>query len=263
MKTRIFPLLLLLFPACLAAQDLAAYLHRYHVNAAGDTLPYRIMLPETYQAGRKYPLLLFLHGAGERGNDNDLQLTHGAKLFARPDVRAKYPAIVVFPQCPKDSYWARVERDPEHARWDYPFWEMPGKPMSMVMELLEDLIRTEQVDTLRLYVAGLSMGAMGTFELLARSPRRFAAAIPICGGGNPLLAPLYAPHTPMWVFHGADDPVVPVDLSRKMVEAARRAGGKVRYTEYPGVNHNSWDPAFAEPDFVSWLFGYKARKKKR
>ncbi len=263
MKYKTLVLILLLAPMGLAAQELSAYLYRQFINSAGDTLPYRILLPESYESGRKYPMLLFLHGAGERGNDNEAQLIHGGKLFARPDVRARHPAIVVFPQCPKDNYWARVERSPQNPHWDFPLWETPGKAMGMVVELLDELIRKEKVDTMRLYVAGLSMGGMGTFELLARQPGRFAAAIPICGGSNSLLAPLYARHTPLWIFHGADDAVVPVVLSRKMADAARRAGGKVRYTEYPGVNHNSWDPAFAEPELLKWLFGHKARKKKR
>ncbi len=259
-------LLLLLIGICsclrhLQAQDLSLYQVRHFVGASGDTLPYRIMLPEGYTSGKRFPLLLFLHGAGERGNDNAMQLVHGGKLFAQPDIRARYPAIVVFPQCPKDSYWARVDRDPQRGQWDFPFWETPSRSLGLVMEMMNALIRTERVDTTRLYVAGLSMGGMGTFELLARQPHRFAAAMPICGGSNPLLAPLYAPHTPLWVFHGDADAVVPVELSRKMVEAVRRAGGKVRYSEYPGVNHDSWTPAFAEPELMKWLFKHKSKAR--
>ncbi len=261
MKRAIVLLLGIAFLTGLSAQDTSLYKARYYIGQGGDTLPYRILLPEGYAAGKRFPLVLFLHGAGERGNDNALQLIHGAKLFARADIRTQYPAIVVFPQCAKDSYWARVERDPQRAQWDFPLWETPSRPMGLVMEMLDALIRTERVDTTRLYVAGLSMGGMGTFELLARQPGRFAAAIPICGGGNPLLAPLYASRTPMWVFHGEADAVVPVGLSRKMVDAARSAGGKVRYTEYPGVNHDSWTPAFAEPDLLKWLFSHRNKYK--
>ncbi len=250
-------------PLWLAAQELSLYQHRYFVGAAGDTLPYRILLPENYATGKRYPLLLFLHGAGERGRDNALQLTHGAGLFVRPDVRARYPAIVVFPQCPKDQYWAGVVREPQRQHWDFPLWETPGAPMALLMGLLDTLIRQEQVDTRRLYVAGLSMGGMGTFELLARWPHRFAAAIPICGGGNTLAAPLYARHTALWVFHGDADAVVPVALSRRMVQAVQAAGGRVRYTEYPGVNHDSWTPAFAEPDLLQWLFSQRLKGRVR
>jgi predicted peptidase len=261
-KTWLFLLACIVFSP-LSGQDFSAYLQRNYIGADGDTLLYRVLMPESYQQGKKYPLVLFLHGAGERGNDNESQLVHGSKLFLQPDLRKQYPAIVVFPQCPKDGYWARVERNAERQQWDFPFHETPGNAMGLVIQLLDELIRTEQVDTSRLYVGGLSMGGMGTFELLARQPQRFAAAIPICGGSNPLLAPLYAPHTPLWIFHGDADVVVPVALSRKMAEAARRAGGQVRYTEYPGVNHNSWDPAFAEPDLLKWLFSHKMKKAKK
>ena len=246
----------------LSAQDLSAYERRLYINADGDTLPYRILYPEGYAAGKSYPLLLFLHGAGERGNDNELQLVHGAKLFLKPEIRAKYPAIVVFPQCPKDQYWARVERDPLRTDWAFPLYETPGTPMRLVMELVDMLMNDTKTDASRMYVGGLSMGAMGTFELLSRMPTRFAAAIPICGGGNPLTAPLYARNTPLWVFHGDADAVVPVRLSRKMVEAAQQAGGQVRYTEYPGVNHNSWDNAFAEPELMSWLMKHRNQSQK-
>jgi predicted peptidase len=241
----------------LGGQDLGAFERRLYINADGDTLPYRILYPEGYTGGKSYPLLLFLHGAGERGNDNQLQLVHGAKLFLKPEIRAKYPAIVVFPQCPKDQYWARVERDPERIDWAFPLYETPGKPMRLVMELVDMLVNDTKTDASRMYVGGLSMGGMGTFELLSRMPSRFAAAIPICGGGNPLTVPLYARNTALWVFHGDADAVVPVHLSRKMVEAAQQAGGQVRYTEYPGVNHNSWDNAFAEPELLSWLFEHR------
>lgn len=247
----------------LNAQDLSAYEHRLYINADGDTLPYRILFPEGYTSGKSYPLLLFLHGAGERGNDNEMQLVHGSKLFLKPEVRSKYPAIVVFPQCPKEFYWARVERDPERADWAFPLYETPGKPMRLVMELVDMLMNDTKADPARMYVGGLSMGAMGTFELLSRMPDRFAAAFPICGGGNPLTVPLYARNTPLWVFHGDADAVVPVRLSRRMVEAAQQAGSRVRYTEYPGVNHNSWDNAFAEPELLPWLFKHRSKHSNR
>ncbi len=263
---RFILLLLTLWSASLpwsAAQDLSLYQYRHFVGATGDTLPYRILLPKNYASGKRYPLLLFLHGAGERGRDNALQLTHGASLFIRPDVRAKYPAIVVFPQCPKDQYWASVVREPQRQHWDFPLWETPGAPMALLLEWLDALVQQERVDARRLYVAGLSMGGMGTFELLARQPHRFAAAIPICGGGNALAVPLYARHTALWVFHGDADAVVPVALSRKMVQAIRAAGGRVRYTEYANVNHDSWTPAFAEPDLLKWLFSQRLKGNAR
>lgn len=246
--------------AFLTAQEKADYLPRVFVNTLGDTLNYRILLPRDYDSGKRYPLLLFLHGAGERGEDNLSQLIHGAKLFAKQEVRNQYPAVVVFPQCPKSDYWAQMTRNEARTEWNFPFSEQPGQAMGLVIQLVEHLKITEKVDDRRMYVAGLSMGGMGTFELLARIPGEFAAAVPICGGGNPLLAPLYAGNTSLWVFHGDADTVVPVELSRKMVEAVKQAGGKVRYTEYKGVNHDSWTPAFAEPELLKWLFSQKRKK---
>lgn len=244
----------------MTAQEKSGYLVRQFVNATGDTLLYRILLPNDYESGKNYPMLLFLHGAGERGDDNTLQLIHGSKMFAGEEVRNQFPAIVVFPQCPKSDYWAQITRNEARTDWQFPFSEQPGRALGLVIQLIDHLQATEKVDERRMYVAGLSMGGMGTFELLARRPGLFAAAVPICGGGNPLLAPLYAGTTAMWVFHGDADAVVPVALSRKMVEAFKRAGGKVRYTEYPGVNHDSWTPAFAEPELLPWLFSQKRKK---
>jgi len=240
------------------AQQGSPYQKRVFVSA-GDSLPYRIMYPADYPKGGPYPLVLFLHGAGERGQDNEAQLTHGARLFADTLVRRRFPAIVVFPQCATDDYWARIEsRQVDGERQlSFPFHEEPGPSLGMVMQLLDKLLADEPIDSGRLYLGGLSMGAMGSFELLARQPKLFAAAFPICGGGNPALSPLYAPYTPLWVFHGADDKVVFPELSRRMVNAIRDQDIPVIYTEYPGVGHNSWDNAFAEPLLLPWLFSHK------
>lgn len=236
------------------AQGDLPYEARYFVNAAGDSLPYRILFPEGYEeAGQDYPLVLFLHGAGERGQDNESQLTHGARTIA--DSISHYPAIVVFPQCKKEGYWAEIERTAEG--FSYILRESPNPNLHLVMALLDELTATERIDTNRLYLGGLSMGGFGTFELLARRPQTFAAAFPICGGGLPLLAPLYAPHVAMWIFHGAQDQVVPVAESREVYEALKEAGAAVKYTEYPEARHNSWDNAFAEPGLFNWLFSQR------
>lgn len=238
----------------LLAQSSLPYEARYFVNSAGDSLPYRILFPEGYEEGRQnYPLLLFLHGAGERGQDNKAQLTHGARTIA--DSTSRYPAIVVFPQCKKEGYWAEIERTAEG--FSYILREYPNPNLHLVMGLLDELTATEMIDTNRLYLGGLSMGGFGTFELLARRPQTFAAAFPICGGGLPLVAPLYAPHVAMWIFHGAQDQVVPVAESRAVYEALKQAGATVKYTEYPEARHNSWDNAFAEPGLFNWLFSQR------
>lgn len=226
-------------------------------KSKGIQLPYRILYPKNFNSSKKYPLILFLHGSGERGSDNEKQLTHGAKLFASDSVMEKYPAIVVFPQCPADSYWANVDivnQSDGNRAFDFPAKGKPTPAMAAVIELLDSLVRLSYVDRNRLYVGGLSMGGMGTFELLARKPKMFAAAFPICGGGSPKNVNRYAKRVKMWVFHGEADNVVPVYHSQRMVDAIKQAKGDVRFTVYPGVGHNSWDNAFAEPELLPWLF---------
>lgn len=249
-------LLLLLLVVDVYAQGVSLFQKRQFTGSSGNMLPYRVLFPDNYDPEGSYPLVLFLHGSGERGDDNEAQLTHGARLFADSVSRRKHPAIVVFPQCPAGDSWANIRSDPSLSKdeWDFPFGDHPTQPLQSVMELLDELSETEAVDPDRVYAAGLSMGGFGTFELLARLPDRFAAAAPICGGGNELLVPLYAGNTSLWIFHGDRDEAVPVEYSRRIYQALREAGAKVKYTEYPDVGHNSWDPAFAEPDFLEWLF---------
>ena len=256
MKRVLSFLLLTAIATFLTGQDLSVYQKRTLVSDDGDSLLYRIMYPVDYDTSRSYPLVIFLHGAGERGADNELQLKHGAKLFADAANRRQYPAIVVFPQCPQRDSWMnfnRIRRG-EGNGWRFGFTFSPSDPLEGVIGLIDRLLAEESIDLDRLYLAGLSMGGFGTFDLLARYPDRFAAAIPICGGGNREMTRLYAPYTALWIFHGAKDTIVPVDNSRQIVEALKRHDANVRYTEYPEADHNSWDPAFAEPDFLQWLF---------
>lgn len=252
-------LLLLLLPSFASfAQDLSRYLKK-EFTSGGDTLPYRILYPEGYEASRKFPLVIVLHGAGERGSDNEKQLVHGSRLFLDSVMREKYPAIVVFPQCPAGGYWSSVTIDrsqvPLALTFDYT--RPITQPLQQAMDLLAQLLRDESVDERRVYIAGLSMGGMGTFEAVYRFPDRFAAALPICGGGD--TARYRKVMTPFWIFHGTDDAVVGVEYSRSMVEKLKDLSMSVRYTEYPGVNHNSWDSAFAEPDFLKWMFAKKRK----
>ncbi len=257
MKLQISLLLCLLSLPALRAQ----YLERTYSDEAGNSLPYRILYPENYDTTQQYPLVFFLHGAGERGSDNEAQLVHGADLFARADLREKYPAIVVFPQCAREDYWVRIgERREGRAFWSFPFYEQPTPSMQLATALLDEMRTTEAVDPYRIYLMGLSMGGFGAFDLLARYPESFAAAAPICGGGNTRMARHYAPHTSLWIFHGAKDEVVPVENSRRMYRQLQQLGAEVRYTEYPQANHNSWDSAFAEKELLPWMFAQSLRK---
>ena len=252
---KIFFLLVLIGSATIFSQEFKEEL-LVHQN---DTLPYRILLPKNYNSQKSYPLLIFLHGAGERGNDNKSQLVHGSFLFKFKDFRKNHPAIVVFPQCPEKSSWANVKRNYEmSAGQKFDFFKKISENRQLIMvEKLLDLIQKKyDIDETRRYVGGLSMGGMGTFELVARNPDYFAAAFPICGGGNPHWSNLLK-RTPFWIFHGEDDGVVSVDFSRKMYEALSKEKASVRLTIYPKVNHNSWDNSFAEPDLMHWLFSNK------
>lgn len=238
-------------------QDLSKYEARELVHR-GNTLPYRISYPDDYDPSKEYPVVFFLHGAGERGNDNTSQLTHGASLFLNDSLRAQFPAIVVFPQCPAESFWSNVSIESTGAGERHFYFQEKGKPtqaMALLLRLTKKIIKEEAVDKQRVYVGGLSMGAMGTFELLRRQPKVFAAAFAICGGDNTRNAQKYA-HIPLWIFHGEQDNVVPPDHSRVLVYHLQQLGAEPRYTFYPDANHNSWDPAFAEPDFLPWLFSH-------
>ena len=240
-------------PAALAAFEA----HTFTDEQSGHLLPYRVLWPQGYDQDKKekYPLILFLHGAGERGVDNQLQLTHGTPLLM--DNQEHFPAVVLMPQCATNDYWAQMVKDEDQRR--YNFNEYPNPSLAAVQKLLHTYIANENVDPDRIYLIGLSMGGMGTFELLAREPQTFAAAIPICGGTNPALLALYAQQVPLWIFHGEEDPVVRVENSRRVVQRLAALGVVPRYTEYPAVNHNSWDNAFAEPGLLEWLFGQKRR----
>lgn len=246
---------ILAFTSPLLAQD-SLYQKKIFQATNGLALPYRLLLPANYSPTKKYPLVLFLHGAGERGNDNEKQLVHGAKLFLTEENRKNFPAIVVAPQCPTDNYWGSVTIDrttsPFTLSFDYSRPETTA--LNAAIELVKNLMATEGVDKKRVYITGLSMGGMGTFEAVYRYPKLFAAAAPICGGGDAARYTKQAAKIPFWIFHGDQDAVVSVKESQAMVAKLKSLRAVVKYTEYGGVNHNSWVNAFAEPDFIKWLF---------
>jgi len=221
-----------------------------------NVLPYRFMAPAKIEEGKKYPLVIFLHGAGERGNDNSIQLIHGVKAFASAEAREKFPCFVIAPQCPTGKRWVEVD-------WSAKQHEMPPKasePLNWLLGLLEKLKKEKPIDSDRVYVTGLSMGGYGTWDLLSRHADLFAAAAPVCGGGDETKAPAMK-GVPIWAFHGDKDAVVIPERSRRMVEAVKKAGGAVKYTEYPGVGNNSWDPAYAEKDLLPWMFAQKRQAR--
>ncbi|MHA3775570.1 GDSL-type esterase/lipase family protein [Verrucomicrobiota bacterium sgz303538] len=237
--------LLLFLTGTLRAKDYEALVYK---APDGQTLPYRLLSPE--KVSGKVPLVIFLHGAGERGDNNQWQLRHGAPLFAKPDVQEKFPCYVLAPQCPTDQKW--VDWD-----WKQPFTKQPAEPsapMKLVLAVLDTLLQEHQdIDTDRIYVTGLSMGGYGTWDLATRFPDRFAAIAPICGGGDPEKAAAIA-KVPTWTFHGNADPVVTVEQTRRMVAAMEKAGARPLYTEYANVAHDSWSNAYSEPMLLPWMF---------
>lgn len=201
------------------------------------TCNYLLYLPEGYpKAQEKWPLMLFLHGAGERGDSLDLVKKHGPPKLA--DQGKKLPFIVVSPQCPSNEWWS----------------------VEVLDALLDEAVSKYRGDRDRIVVTGLSMGGFGTWNLAAAYPDRFAAIAPICGGGNPLEA-YKLKNLPVWVFHGAKDRAVPLKSSQDMVDALNACGGNVRFTVYPDADHDSWTATYDNPEFWDWMLKQKRVSK--
>lgn len=221
-------------------------------DADGGKLNYRLLKPKNYDANKKYPLVLFFHGAGERGADNAKQLVHGMQDFASDGIMESYPAFVLAPQCPEGLQWV----DTPWTADEHTMPEKPTQPMRQSLDLVAALQKEFSIDANRIYVTGLSMGGFGTWDAIQRRPELFAAAAPVCGGGDKALASKIK-HIPLWVFHGDKDTVVKPNRSRDMIAALEAAGGKARYTEYKDVAHNSWSATYRDPAFYEWLFAQK------
>ncbi len=218
-----------------------------------DTLLYRVLFPEKYDATKTYPLVIFLHGAGERGNDNTKQLVHGASLFTNPENRTKFPAIVIFPQCPADKRWVNYDKKSKDEIL-FPDPRKNSEPLELVYRLIKYYRKNESVDKNRIYLVGLSMGGIGTYDLICRYPKLFAAAIPICGAVD-VKRLNKVRNMPIRIYHGSNDDVISPEFSRNAyIELKADGSQKAEYIEIPGANHNSWDPAFEKPDFLTWLF---------
>ncbi len=191
---------------------------------------YLLYLPKDYemQQQKHWPLILFLHGAGERGKDVNRVKSQGlAKMLQKPQ---DFPFIVVSPQCAINVWWHINDLD----------------------MVLDEVMREYRVDIDRIYVTGLSMGGFGTWALAIHYPHRFAAIAPICGGGNPTRV-CAIKHVPVWTFHGAKDEIVPLERSKEMVEALKKCGGHVLFTVYPEADHDSWTQTYANPQLYDWL----------
>lgn len=234
------------------ARDLKRMMQaRQFETAYGESLNYRLYQPDLAQ-GTQYPLVVFLHGSGERGDDNQAQMTN-----AVPDILThahdNEPAFVLAPQCPSNMRWSNVNG---RVSLDNPLPEFPSLPQKLVIELLDTLVEELPIDRDRLYLTGLSLGGFGTLDMLMRRPTTFAAAVTVCGGGDTHQAHRIAA-IPHWLFHGDADQVIDVAHSRRMVNALETAGGTPRYTEYASVNHDAWTPTYSDPSVLAWLFSQR------
>lgn len=200
-------------------------------------MDYLIYLPENYDEKEKWPLMLFLHGAGERGDNLDLVTVHGPPKLIKNG--KQFPFIVVSPQCPKEQLWQPVE----------------------LTALLNDIEKNYKVDKDRIYVTGLSMGGFGTWSLAAYTPYRFAALVPICGGGEKFWVKKIK-HVPIWVFHGAKDGAVPLDRSQTLVDVLKKEKADVSFTIYPEAGHDSWTETYNNPEVYEWLLKQKRKPEK-
>lgn len=246
-------LLLLPLPAMADLDDLEVRETRFTGGEYKDeTFRYLFLRPQKIEPGKKYPLLLFLHGAGERGNDPELLKKHFLPAIASDEYRERFPCFVVAAQCRSERWWARLPQ--ERTRVSPTLADEPADDLKAAIQAVNDVIREFPVDENRLYLTGISMGGYGSWDLAERQPDRWAAVAPICGGGDVTKADSLV-GVPIWAFHGDADPAVPVERSREMVEAIRKAGGDPKYTEYPGVAHDSWTQTYGDPDgLLTWMF---------
>lgn len=217
---------------------------------SGDTLKYRQLFPD-YDTIRKYPLVIFLHGSGERGNDNEAQLKWGVQNFASDQNMKLHPAFVIAPQCPQNLSWANFSDHKNSTA--ILLQKTPSKPMALLIALIQEFVKKHPIDTNRIYITGMSMGGFGTFDAIERYPDLFAAAVPVCGGGDTSLAGSIK-NIPIWIFHGAEDAAVDPAFSLTMIAALTKAGAHPGYTQYPEVGHFSWIAAYSDPFMIEWLF---------
>lgn len=211
---------------------------------------YRLMVPADRKPDDRRPLVIFLHGAGERGDDNRAQLCYLSEVLVRSENRKRYPCYALAVQCPADDKWIDVD-------WGETDWTPPPamtRAMRMARAAAAAVIAENSIDEDRVYLTGLSMGGFGCWQWAGTQPEAFAAVAPLCGGGDIGDAPKLA-RLPIWAVHGALDEVVPLEQSRRMIAALEAVGGKPRYTELPNVGHDCWTPAY-EPAFglLDWMF---------
>jgi predicted peptidase len=215
-----------------------------------EAFHYRLLKPAKIEPGKKYPVVLFLHGAGERGDDNKSQLLYLPEMMADKEHQEKYPCFLIAPQCREGKVWSGFRRASKAGDSA----DEPTDQLKVAIAALKEVEQKSPIDPKRVYLTGLSMGGYGSWDLAARHPDWFAAVVPICGGGDVSTAGKLK-DIPLWAVHGGADTVVPVDQTRKMIEAVKKAGGQPKYSELEGVGHNSWTPGYTDPKgALPWMF---------
>jgi len=252
MRILIFCWITLFFASCVTSKKSGIVGSEFKMNT-GKVLPYNIIYPRNY-GKEKLPLLVWLHGAGERGDDNVSPLIHCVPYIGSDLVQSKYPGIVLAPQCAQEDYWAPIKR----TEWTIINGGAVTPSMEAVIALIDKMLKDPNIDKNRVYVGGLSMGGFGTYDLLSRRPEWFAGAVPICGGADLEKVNIYK-DIPMWVFHGTKDMAVSVQLSRDLISALQKVGGNPKYTEYPEGGHDVWNKTIREPELWKWLFGQQKK----
>jgi len=239
-------LLIALLPA--AATDTNEFLPFVYTNAARRTLPYRLLLPMGYDAARAYPIILYLHGAAGRGDDNLKPLEWGPTLFLEGDLRRKHGFFLVVPQCSPSTGWQEVDFNDKLGMKE-------SESLRLAIELVETILPKQfNIDPKRRYLTGVSMGGHAVWGILVRRAGLFAAAVPVCAGGSAKIVTDSAARYPVWAFHSDDDHLMPVQQARDLVKAWREHGGIARYTEYTGLKHSSWKKAYLDAEMFDWLF---------
>ncbi|WP_111709606.1 carboxylesterase family protein [Lutibacter citreus] len=225
-----------------------------YTNENGEEMSYRLFFPPEYNTKRKYPLLLSFHGAGSRGNDNLKQLRPWVAGWMDKKFQKEHPCIILMPQCPIKHKWVDVP----WKKGSYLLEDIPlSKPMKLAKEIFDKVVQENSVDKKRIYVMGASMGGYGTWNFVMRYHKLIAAAVPICGAGDPSMTKKIR-KIPIWAFHGDKDPTVPLSGSIEMIESLyKQKNNKARLTVYKGVGHNSYEFAWKEPKLIDWIFSQK------
>ncbi len=243
-----------LLAASASAAEKTGFVEKSYKNADGHVSPYVVFVPHSYDGSKPVPVILFLHGAGETKGDKSGKMP--VEVGIGPAIRKReksFPFLVVIPQAETRG------------------WQAGGPNAQRALAMLDEVMKEYKTDPHRVYLTGLSMGGFGTWSLAAAHPDKWAAIVPICGGVRfsktkdakdkeaVEKTAEKIKDIPCWCFHGAADPTVPVQMSRDIVEALKKAGGHPKYTEYPGVGHNSWDKAYGTDELYTWLLEHKKK----